>query len=191
MHSIKRLIDRKRKEEVFPVKNKELEKLLTDLIIAEKEKFYRLAFSYVKNKEDALDIIQESIHKALKSVYSLERPEGLKSWFYRIVVNTSLDLLRKQKREISVDEETLEFVSPNSNDTYENVDLTRGLDQLPPKYRVIIILKFFEDLTLREISEILHENENTIKTRLYRALKMLRIQIEDKGQSILGGKLNG
>lgn len=185
---MKRLIDRKRKEEVFPVKNKELEKLLTDLIIAEKEKFYRLAFTYVKNKEDALDIVQESIHKALKSVHNLERPEGLKSWFYRIVVNTSLDLLRKQKREISVDEETLEFVSPNSNDTYENIDLTRGLDQLPPKYRVIIILKFFEDLTLREISEILHENENTIKTRLYRALKILRIQIEDQDQSILGGR---
>lgn len=162
------------------MKNKKLENILTELIVAEKEKFYRIAFTYMKNKEDALDIVQESIHKALKTVHTLEHPDGIKSWFYRIVVNTSLDMLRKQKREIIVDDGTLESVGPKSNDCYENVDLARSLDELPPKYRIIIILKFFEDLTLREISEILHENENTVKTRLYKALQILRIQITDE-----------
>lgn len=162
------------------MKNKKLENILTELIVAEKEKFYRMAFTYMKNKEDALDIVQESIHKALKTVHTLEHPDGIKSWFYRIVVNTSLDMLRKQKREIIVDDGTLESVGPKSNDCYENVDLARSLDELPPKYRIIIILKFFEDLTLREISEILPENENTVKTRLYKALQILRIQITDE-----------
>nr|WP_106784800.1 RNA polymerase sigma factor [Lysinibacillus timonensis] len=154
--------------------------MLTDLLLTDKERFYRIAFSYVHNKDDALDIIQDSIHKALKTVHKLNNTEGLRSWFIRIVINTSLDLLRKQKREMIVDDDTLEFVSPNSNDHYENLDLVRVLDSLSPKYRMIIILKFFEDLTIREIAEILNENENTIKTRLYNGLKALRVQIKDK-----------
>lgn len=162
------------------MKKKYQEKLLTNLILEEKETCYRLAFSYVKNEEDALDIIQESIHKALKKIHTLENIESLKSWFFRIIVNTSLDLLRKQKKEIIVDDNFLDYISPKSNDTYENIDLASFLNELPPKYRIIIILKYFEDLTLREIAETLNENENTIKTRLYTGLKMLRIKIKDE-----------
>ncbi|MEI2358079.1 sigma-70 family RNA polymerase sigma factor [Mesobacillus zeae] len=154
-----------------------MEKLLTDLILENKEKSYRLAFSYVRNEEDALDVIQESIYKALKKVHTLDNPQALKSWFLRIVVNTSLDLLRKRKKEVIVDDDTLEFVSPNSNDTYEDVDLKKQLNELPLKYRTVIILKFFEDLKLREIAEILQESESTIKSRLYRGLKMMQVQM--------------
>lgn len=159
------------------MKKNSMEKLLTDLILENKEKSYRLAFSYVRNEEDALDVIQESIYKALKKVHTLDNPQALKSWFLRIVVNTSLDLLRKRKKEVVVDDDTLEFVSPNSNDTYEDVDLKKQLNELPLKYRTVIILKFFEDLKLREIAEILNESESTIKSRLYRGLKMMQVQM--------------
>lgn len=165
--------------------NKDQEELLAEFVLENKEKFYRLAYSYVKNEEDALDIIQESIHKALKGIHTLENSQALKSWFYRIVVNTSLDLLRKKKKEMIVDDDTIEFFSPKKNDKYENVDLTRLLNELPPKYRTVIILKFFEDLKIREIAEVLNEKENTIKTRLYKGLKMLRIEMNDI--SYMGG----
>lgn len=160
-------------------------KMLTDLIITNKESLYRLAYSYVKNKEDALDIVQDSIHKALKTVHTLEDTEKLKSWFIRIVINTSLDILRKNKREVLVDEDILEFVSPKMIDQYENIDLIRLLEKLTPEYRIIIILKYFEDLTLREIAEILKENENTVKTRLYKGLKMLKLEV--KNEFLIGG----
>ncbi|CRK81237.1 RNA polymerase sigma factor [Neobacillus massiliamazoniensis] len=166
-------------------KEKDQKELLTELVLENKEKFYRLAYSYVKNENDALDIIQESIHKALKGIHTLENPQALKSWFYRIVVTTSLDLLRKKKKEMIVDDDTLEFFIPKRNDTYENVDLTRLLNDLPPKYRTVIILKFFEDLKIREIAEILNEKENTIKTRLYKGLKLMRLEMSDN--SYLGG----
>lgn len=169
--------------------NKDQEELLAEFVLENKEKFYRLAYSYVKNEEDALDIIQESIHKALKGIHTLENSQALKSWFYRIVVNTSLDLLRKKKKEMIVDDDTIEFFSPKKNDKYENVDLTRLLNELPPKYRTVIILKFFEDLKIREIAEVLNEKENTIKTRLYKGLKMLRIEMNDI--SYMGGWYNG
>ncbi|CAH2715343.1 RNA polymerase sigma factor SigV [Neobacillus rhizosphaerae] len=164
---------------------KDQQELLTEFVLENKEKFYRLAYSYVKNEEDALDIIQESIHKALKGIHTLENPQALKSWFFRIVVNTSLDLLRKKKKEMVVENDILEFFSPQKNDTYENLDLTRLLNELPDKYRVVIILKFFEDLKIHEIAEVLNEKENTIKTRLYKGLKMLRIEMNDI--SYIGG----
>ncbi|WP_338750322.1 sigma-70 family RNA polymerase sigma factor [Bacillus sp. FJAT-52991] len=156
-----------------------LEKLLTELILKNKESFYRVAFSYVKNKEDALDIIQESIYKALSTVHTLEDPKGLKSWFIRIVINTSIDLLRKKKKEFIADDSTLEVISPVSSDRYKDFDLANSLADLDPKYRIVIILKFFEDLKLRDIAEVLNENENTIKTRLYKGLKMLRLQMDN------------
>ena len=59
-------------------------------------------------------------------------------------------------------------------DTYADVDLQRALDGLPPQDKAIVLLKYFEDKTLEEIAEILDENVNTVKSRLYRSLKKLR-----------------
>ncbi|MBU5444562.1 hypothetical protein KQI79_21290 [Paenibacillus sp. MSJ-34] len=73
-----------------------LERLLIRFIMQNKENVYRLAFSYVKNEKNALNIVQESIHKALASLITLNPEGSMKGWFYRIVVNTSLDFLRKQ-----------------------------------------------------------------------------------------------
>ncbi|GAA0438903.1 MAG: RNA polymerase sigma factor [Bacillota bacterium] len=159
------------------MRNKSKDKLIS-LILEKKEDFYRLAYSYVKNSEDALDIVQESIEKAIKAHHSIQDNQSVKSWFYRIVVNTSLDFLRKHKRTSFVDENTLDYYSSGKNDTYQNIDLERSLEELPVKYRTVIILKYFEDLKIHEVAEILNENNNTIKTRLYRALEMLKEKME-------------
>jgi RNA polymerase sigma-70 factor, ECF subfamily len=157
--------------------NSNKEQALVQLITENKENFYRLAFSYVKNKDDALDVVQESIQKALLTVGNLKDDQKLKSWFYRIVVNKSLDFLRKHKRVNVMDDATLEFFSNGNHDVYQDIDLERCLDNLPEKYRTVIVLRYFEDLKIEEIAEIVKENQNTIKTRLYRALSMLRIQM--------------
>jgi RNA polymerase sigma-70 factor (ECF subfamily) len=73
------------------------------------------------------------------------------------------------------------FVSLDSGvvDEYENFDLQRALDNLPDNCHTIIILRYFEDFKIEEIAEILNENTNTVKTRLYKSLKMLRIKMND------------
>lgn len=157
--------------------NRNIENLLTRCITDNKENIYRLAYSYVKNKEDALDVVQDSIIKAITSIELLQNPEAIKSWLYRIVVNTSLDFLRKQKKIQIVDEETIEFYSPGKEDIYQDIDLERTLDDLPHKYRSVIVLRYFEDLKIEEVAEVLNENVNTIKTRLYQALHLLRINM--------------
>lgn len=163
----------------MPIAKKDIKKQVADYVIANKEDYYRLAYSYVKNTNDALDIVQESIFKALSSIALLKEPSYIKTWFYRIVVNTSLDFLRKQKKIVIVEEETLCSLDLGDIDDYQDIDLQAALDALPDNYRSIVILKYFEDLKIEEIAEILNENINTVKTRLYKSLKVLRMKIEE------------
>ncbi|USG68270.1 RNA polymerase sigma factor [Brevibacillus ruminantium] len=160
--------------------DRKVEKLLTRFIAENKENVYRLAFSYVKNAENALDIVQDSIHKALSSSATLESEGAMKSWFYRIVVNTSLDFLRKQKRIQLVDDKTLELHGPTSEDAYPDIDLEKALEELPHAFRTVVVLRYFEDLKIEEIAEVMNENTNTIKTRLYQALRKLRIKMSNE-----------
>ncbi len=157
--------------------NNKFEKLLISFITENKENVYRLAFSYVKNAENALDIVQESIHKALSSSEVLKSEGSMKSWFYRILVNTSIDFLRKQKRIQLVDDKTLELHSPPGEDVYHDIDLEKALEELPPAFRTVIVLRYFEDLKIEEIAEVMDENISTIKTRLYQGLRKLRVKM--------------
>jgi len=167
------------------MKKTTLRKLIADYAIEYKENYYRLAFSYVRNVDDALDIVQESIYKALSSMDTLKNPIYIKTWLYKIVVNTSLDFLRKQKKTDVVDVEFLSRFDSRSLDNYQDIDLQKALDALPVDYRNVITLRFFEDLMIEEVAEVLNENVNTVKTRLYRTLKMLRIQMNDEFKEVL------
>ncbi|SDK92635.1 RNA polymerase sigma factor [Natronincola ferrireducens] len=153
--------------------------LVEDYLLENQASLYRLAYSYVRNKDDALDILQESLYKSLNSINTLHNPRDIKPWLYRIIINTALDFLRKNKKLSLVDEGVLELHCNPQEDTYKNFDLQEALDHLSPTYKTIIILRFFEDLTLEDIANILDENINTIKTRLYTALKKLRVEMED------------
>jgi len=158
-------------------KNKKETELIA-FIMDNKASFYRFAYSYVRNQEDALDIVQDSIHKALKKQHQLKDISMMKSWFYRIVATTSLDFLRKKKRWHVTDDENLEILASGLVDTYKNLDLEQAINQLPPSYKAIVILRFFEDLKLEEIASVLGENINTVKTKLYKALKILRTEMK-------------
>lgn len=160
--------------------NRKTEKILTNCITANKENVYRLAYSYVKNKEDALDIVQESIYKAITNIELLKDPNAVKSWFYRIVVNTSLDFLRRNKKVQAMEPEMIETYSLGAEDIYTDMDLKRTLEDLPTKYRSVIVLRYFEDLKIDEVAAVLNENTNTIKTRLYQALQLLRVKLTNE-----------
>lgn len=166
-----------RKGESFVMTKTEKFKLVEKFIIENREAHYRLAYSYVRNKDTALDIVQESILKALKSIDRLEEIAYLKTWFYRIIVNTSIDFIRKHQRVMVMDDQVLRIHLPQLADEMTDMDLQDAVNQLPPKYKTLIILRFFEDLKIEEIAAITDQNINTVKTRLYRALKKLRIEV--------------
>lgn len=159
-----------------------LERSLVDFILENKNQFYLLAYSYTHHEQNALDIVQESVRKALEHIDSLQGEKQLKSWFYQIVIRTSIDFLRKHKRTTIVDDQTIEASMVQQYDTYENIDLKHALQMLPTQYREIIILRFFEDMKIEDIATVLDSNINTVKSRLYRALKMLKVELqEDEG----------
>lgn len=148
-------------------------------IIENQEKFYRLAFSYVRNKDDALDVVQNAICKALDHYESLRNPDAVRTWFYRILVNESIQLLNKQKREIPSEDETFQE-TPYYEKRYEaEDDIYEQIGQLDAEVQTIIRLRFFEELSLKEIADVTTLNLNTVKAKLYRGLKQLKQNIQE------------
>lgn len=153
-----------------------------ELIQAEQEKFYRLAFAYVKNRDDALDIVHDAIVKALQKQHSLRKPEYLRTWFYRILVNESISFLRKNRRLIYFDELKDEMPEEEAPpDRTEYIDLYDAIEKLPLRLRTVVMLRYFEGMKLSEIAEITGCSLSTTKSRLYRALELLKIDLEESG----------
>lgn len=148
-------------------------------IVENQEKFYRLAYSYVGDRESALDVVQSSILKGLEKCYDLKNPDALRTWFYRIIVNESLQHLRRGKREtVSADGELPEQVYQEpafekEREVYEEVQ------RLAEPMKTVVVLHFYEGLTLKQISEITQTNLNTVKSRLYSALGRMEKRLKE------------
>jgi RNA polymerase sigma-70 factor (ECF subfamily) len=155
----------------------------TEYIKTNQDKFYRLAYSYMKNSDCALEIVQNSIEHGLEKISTLKNPELLPTWFYRIIVNECMMYFRKHKKVCCYDD--LPEIPSDENFCSESekaIDLYKAIDRLDIKYKTIIILRFFEDLKLDEIAKIAGSNVNTVKSRLYKALNLLK---EDIGADYL------
>ena len=147
----------------------------TEQILTENyERYYRLAYSYMRNEDDALDVVQESAYRAIRDCRKVRNKDYLSTWIYRIVVNTALDMLRRKKKE-NITEELPEIPV---EDQYQDLELRTVLNQLDDKSRTMILLRYFEDLKLEDIADIVGDNLNTVKARLYRSLKKLRLNLE-------------
>ncbi len=150
---------------------------LTAYLQAEQDRIYRLAFSYMGNEQDALDVVQAAVVKAL-TASPMRQPRYLKTWMYRIVVNTAIDSLRARQKYMPLSDR-----APADGNGHEGedsaLDVREALSRLPPDLRAIVILRYFHDFELREVANVLGVNLNTVKARLYRALKLLSIEMED------------
>lgn len=146
-------------------------------LIGGQARFYRLAYSYLQDREEALDAVQTAVCRALERRDSLRAPSALRAWFTRILVNASMDLLRQRSRVTLVPPEALD--SGSYEDPLPADDaLSSRVNALPTEVQTIIKLRFYEDLTLREISEVTGWNLSTVKSRLYAGLKKLRVSLE-------------
>ncbi|MDD4715076.1 MAG: RNA polymerase sigma factor [Oscillospiraceae bacterium] len=161
------------------MKSSNLQQQVEAQILSSYSSLYRLAFVYVKNPDDAMDVVQESVYRAIHGALGVRNADAIGSWLRRIVVNTALDFLRQRSRETPSDH------LPETGcweDRYPDVDVLSALDILDLRERSVVVLRFFEDQKLQDIAGILEENENTVKTILYRSLKKLKIELT-KGES--------
>ena len=148
---------------------------IEELILSSYEAMYRLAYSYAGNEDDAMDIVQESVYKAIKNAPSVTSPQYRKTWLWRIVINTSLDCLRKKQTEIPF----YEVRESAAWDRYTDIDTRKALNVLDERERTVIVLRFFEDRKITEIAKILNLNTNTIKSILYRSLYKLKMELSE------------
>lgn len=162
-------------------RNREMEDRFLQMLQSEKEGFYRIAYSYMKNQHDALDVIQASVEKAFGKLSQVRKLEYLKTWFTRILINTAKDDLRKRKRMVLVEADSeMDRQQPVFDQRFEEtLDLEKAFAILNENERMILTLRYFEDKKFQEIESILEKPASTIKSTLYRALKKLRINLEE------------
>ena len=158
----------------------ENEVVIEEFIKNHQKDLYRFAYSYVKNSNDALDIVQDSVYKALKNSDSLKEQEKVKTWLFTIIRNTSFTFLKGKNKEVSlslVKEKSEEEKISKAEKIYLK-DLIRSLDS---ESRELITLRFYEDLQFNEMAEVLRININTVKTRFYKVMDQIKENYERSG----------
>jgi len=150
-----------------------------ELISERKDMLYKTAFTYVKNKEDALDILNETVYRAFISIKKLKEPKFFNTWITRILINCALDTIRKDKKLLQLDDQKGVETQTGVLGQEEVFDLYTAVDRLKEKYKTIVILKYFHDMTFGEIAEVLECPLGTVKTNLYKALQELRVNLEE------------
>lgn len=159
-----------------------------ELVERHKQKAYRIAFDFARDREEAKDLSQEAFLRAYKNLSNFDGRSRFYTWFYRITVNVCLDYRRRKKR-IATEEfnETTEsqmaashsLAQPAAPDQHViagqiSRKVGEALQALPPKQRTAFILKNHQGLSIKEIAEMMQTAEGTVKVHLHRAVTALR-----------------
>ncbi|WP_342577993.1 sigma-70 family RNA polymerase sigma factor [Psychrobacillus sp. FSL K6-2843] len=145
------------------------------------EDIYRMAFVYVKNQEDALDIVQEVAYQSFKKIQTLKQPEYFKTWLMRITINCAVNLVKKNKKVLQFKPNFEENIGSDDEGVLLSITLQELVDTLQYDEKSVILLKFYKNYTFIEISEVLEIPLGTAKSVLYRALYKLRKELKEAG----------
>lgn len=155
----------RKKAPVYKAKKGDKEALLS-LIDENRLNIYRVAKGILINEEDIRDAIQNTIIKTFQSINTLKKDEYFKTWLIRILINECNEILRKNKKVLFLDENI--DINEKQNDNYENMDLIKAINFLSEDLRVTITLYYFDDISVKDIANILQVSEGTVKSRLNR-----------------------
>jgi RNA polymerase sigma-70 factor (ECF subfamily) len=159
-----------------------------DLLVRKHQKgVWRMVRRYVRSDADAADVTQQVFVRAFRALAAFRGAATVRSWLYRIAINCSLSWIRDHKREqpaeIAEDEASL-VVAPigtsRLSDGQDGARLRAAVAQLPPKQKLVLELRVFDDLSFKEVAELADCSENTAKVNFHYAVKRLR--------DILGGE---
>nr|WP_312578543.1 sigma-70 family RNA polymerase sigma factor [Sedimentibacter sp.] len=149
-------------------------------------KLLKTCYLILKDREEAEDVVQETFIKVFQKVETFREESGLYTWIYTIALNLSRDRLRKKKDMLTLEDELI-----GDNDVEFRVEMSidrevlrKEIFELNSLYREVLVLFYFEDLSIKEISNLLNEKEGTVKSKLSRGRNILK-------ESLLkGGRLN-
>jgi len=156
-------------------------------------RLYRIARSIVGDDAAAMDIVQEAHIKAYFKLDEFRGPSGFLTWLATITRHEALMYLRKHKREVLMENDNQLFEQTDANGSFghsgnlpdelmQNKQLKKmidsNIDQLPDSFRSVFVLRAIEQFSVKETSQILGIKEETVKTRYFRAKRLLRGQIQ-------------
>ena len=138
---------------------------------------FRIAMVNLGNREDAEETMQEAFYKLLYKSPEFKNEEHEKAWLIKVTVNLCRDILRSvwHKRVIKMEDIENYYDDPNE------ANILTDIIQLPTKYKIVIYLYYFEDYSIKQISEILKIKESAAKMRLQRGRQLLKVELEGYG----------
>lgn len=146
---------------------------LLQLIMDRKEDYYKLAYVYMKNQEDALDALEDMIVILYENIHRLKKEEAFYSWSKTILVNCCKKTLRKNKRLIYLDAVREQAVESPFGDKEASIVMEQHLSRLNPKQQEAIELRYYLDLDYQSIADILKIPVGTVKSRISIGLRLL------------------
>jgi RNA polymerase sigma-70 factor (ECF subfamily) len=155
---------------------------LLQLVLAEKDNYYKLALTYMGNSHDAMDAMEEMIVKLYEKIDQLKRAEAFYSWSKTILVNTCKSLLRKQKKLVLIDDWEAAAEQEPEHSSFNNpyisseqkIDIQQLLRHVNEHQREAIQLKYLHDLDYQTIADLSNVSVGTVKSRIHQGLKKLR-----------------
>lgn len=145
----------------------------TELYKIHKIYLYKIAYSYVKDENKALDIMQECAYKGFLNVHKLKDPSIFKTWITRILINVAIDYLKKDSKIIYLDNDSSISCNEENISLEEKMDLYNAIDCLKDKYKTVIILRYFNNMSIDDIAKTMEIPSNTVKSHLRRAKEAL------------------
>ncbi|OMF37726.1 hypothetical protein BK133_04090 [Paenibacillus sp. FSL H8-0548] len=155
----------------------------TRLFVQNEADIYRIAFVYVRHEQDALDVVQETAYRSFKGIAALKKPAYFKTWIIRIAISSAIDLLRRRNKITPMEDSKgahYHTTAVEENVVTVSLSLQPILDLLDEEEKGVILLRYYKDYTIREVSEILNIPLGTAKTLLYRALSKLRTFVREE-----------
>lgn len=147
---------------------------LAELIQGESENMYRTALAILLNEEDASDAVGDAVLTCFEKIHTLREACYFRTWLTRIVINKCYDIRKKSQAYQLSDE-----MSDISCEDKDYLELKEALSRLLEKYRIPVVLYYFEGYQIKEIARILHISKSAVETRLYRARNILRQMLSD------------
>jgi RNA polymerase sigma-70 factor, ECF subfamily len=156
-----------------------------NLLVSRWEKrVYNYLLRITANREDALDLTQDVFLKAYQNLRKLEDPSRFTPWLYRIAHNEAYSMFRKRRPEADVDEVEPEAdgagITVGGTSVFPielSLAVTAALDRLTPEQREAVVLKIYQGFKFEEMAEVLSLPVSTVKSRLYTALELLKVQL--------------
>lgn len=165
-------------EKIFQEKVKRAQKgdkeALLELIMDQNEEYYRLAYAFMKNPDDALDVLEDMILKVYENIHHLKKTEAFYSWSKTILVNSCKGSLRKRKKVIPFKELPEDPYEEAYSEQEDLIAFESHLSGLNPKYQEVLRLRFLLDMEYEKIAQILEIPLGTVKSRIHTGLKRLR-----------------